>query len=365
MPDVCIIGAGPAGCLGAVFLCRLGWDVTLIEQHRFPRDKVCGESLSALGIEVLGRAALLGRIEGLGPARLVRTALHACDGRSVSLSLPRMMWGISRRSMDLELLEAAKEAGARVLQPARCESIEGGVRVRHLGENRVETFHPSWVLLADGKGALLPKRPAATSDFGVKAHFEKVNAPTDAVELFGVRGHYVGLAPIEGGRFNVALSLPAWRLEKAGGDFDRLWGEMTDENQRLAQRFAGARRVGEWLASPLPRFGVARSWPVHVIPLGNAAAALEPIGGEGMGLAMRSAELAAEAISAAHRGGTPLPVSELRARFNEIWRKRRAACRGMAKLLSSPALSGPVIDWAAGSEALSREVLGWMGKGDA
>jgi 2-polyprenyl-6-methoxyphenol hydroxylase-like FAD-dependent oxidoreductase len=267
--------------------------------------------------------------------------------------------------MDFELLEAAKEAGARLLQPARCESIEGGVRVRHLDENRIETLEPTWIMLADGKGALLPNRPAATTDFGLKAHFESVNGPVDAVELFGVRGHYVGLAPIEGGRCNVAMSLPTWRLEKAGGDFDRLWRELLGENPNLADRFAGARRAGDWLASPLPRFGVARKWPAHVIPLGNAAAALEPIGGEGMGLAMRSAELAAEALAAAHETGIPLPVARLRARFNDMWRRRRIACRGVAKLLSNPALAGPVIDWAAGSEALSREVLGWMGKTDA
>lgn len=365
MPDVCIIGAGPAGSIAALMLARRGWSVVLIEQHRFPRDKVCGESLSALGIEVLRRAGLYGRIERLGPARLVQTALHACDERSASLRLPREMWGISRRAMDFELLEAAKEAGARLLQPARCESIQGGVRVRHLDENRIETLEPTWTLLADGKGALLPHRPPTTTDFGVKAHFENVNGPTDAVELFGVRGHYVGLAPIEGGRFNVAMSLPARRLEKAGGDFDRLWKEMVNENHKLAERFAEAQRVGEWLASPLPRFGVARKWPVHVIPLGNAAAALEPIGGEGMGLAMRSAELVAQALAAAHASGIPLPVKHLRARFDEIWRMRRVACRGVAKLLSNPALAGPVIDWAAGSEAFSRNVLGWMGKSDA
>ena len=65
------------------------------------------------------------------------------------------------------------------------------------------------------------------------------------------------------------------------------------------------RRVGPWLVSPLPRFSVARRWPERVIPVGNAAAALEPIGGEGMGLALRSAELAAAALAEAirDRGG--------------------------------------------------------------
>src|SRR4051794_9473879 len=103
MPDVTIIGAGPAGTVAGVLLCRLGWDVTLIEQHRFPRDKVCGESLSALGISVLERARLGERIRGLGAVRITRTALHASDGQSVSFSLPRAMWGVSRRAMDFEL----------------------------------------------------------------------------------------------------------------------------------------------------------------------------------------------------------------------------------------------------------------------
>jgi flavin-dependent dehydrogenase len=354
--DAAIIGAGPAGTVAAVLLCRVGWDVTLIEQHRFPRDKVCGESLSALGIEVLERAGLADRIGGLGPVRIGRTALHACDGQSVSFALPRAMWGVSRRAMDFELLNAAREAGARIIQPARCESLDRGLRVRELTENRVETLHPPWILLADGKGALLPERPRATADFGVKAHFESVEGPGDAVELFGVRGHYVGLAPIEGGLFNVAMSLPARRLEKAGGDFDGLWREIVLENCNLGRRFLNARRVGEWLASPLPRFGVGRDWPLKVIPLGNAAAALEPIGGEGMGLAMRSAELAAEALNS---GGD---TRRLRGRFNELWRRRRAACRGLAQLLSRPALAGAVMDWASGSEMISRKVLGWMGK---
>ena len=58
MPDVVIIGAGPAGSIAAIILARAGIDVVLIEQHRFPRDKVCGECLSALGIDVLRRLRL-------------------------------------------------------------------------------------------------------------------------------------------------------------------------------------------------------------------------------------------------------------------------------------------------------------------
>ena len=362
MRNVTIIGAGPAGSTAGFLLAKNGWEVTIVEQQRFPRDKVCGESVSALGIEVLGRLGLAGCVEGIGPARLTRTVLHAMEGSSVSLMLPRAMWGVSRRAMDRVLLDAAAEAGARVLQPARCESMNGELVVRHLADNRIETLRPSWVLLADGKGALMPQRPRPTTDFGVKAHFECVDGARDAVELFGVRGHYVGLAPIEGGVSNIAFSVPAARLERFRGEFDGLWRQVLSENGELASRFIRARRIGGWLASPLPRFGVARRWPDKVIPLGNAAAALEPIGGEGMGLAMRSAELAAGALVHGYATGSPLPVKRLRGQFAKLWRKRRWGCRILAKLLGNAALAGPLLDWAASDEGVSRRVFAWMGK---
>lgn len=361
--DVTIIGAGPAGATAGFALARRGWQVTLIEQHRFPRDKVCGECVSALGLETLGRLGLRDRLATLGPVCLTHTVLHAPDRRSTTLTLPREMCGLSRRQMDLALLEAARDAGAQVVQPARCEAIDGEwLTIRHLGENRVERTNPSWVLLADGKGALLPARPRPTADFGVKAHFTGVAGPRNAVELFGVTGHYVGVAPIEDGRSNVAFSVPAKRLVAFRGDLDALWRQLLTENPTLANRFCRAERVGDWLASPLPRFAIQRRWPEGIIPLGNAAAALEPIGGEGMGLAMRSAELAAQALDDAARSSTPLPTRRLRSEFARLWRPRHMACRGLARLLSAPSLAGDVVDWARGSESIGRAAMALMGK---
>src|SRR5262245_33483446 len=82
-----IIGAGPAGTVAGIILARGGWRVTLVEQHRFPRDKVCGECLSALGIDVLAR---LGS-KDVEAMRLTRFSLHAVSGESLSVNLPRPM----------------------------------------------------------------------------------------------------------------------------------------------------------------------------------------------------------------------------------------------------------------------------------
>src|SRR5580765_3430038 len=91
-----VIGAGPAGCTAAILLARSGFQVTLVEQHRFPRDKVCGECVSALGIDVLERLGLARDVQRLGARRLTRSSIHCSDGQSAELQLPRPMWGISR-----------------------------------------------------------------------------------------------------------------------------------------------------------------------------------------------------------------------------------------------------------------------------
>jgi flavin-dependent dehydrogenase len=272
------------------------------------------------------------------------------------------MWGISRGAMDAALLDAARDAGVRVLQPARCESLNDLVTVRHLPDNRLESLRSDWIILADGKGALLPTRPRPTTDFGIKAHFADVAGPRDAVELFGVQGHYVGLAPIEAALSNVAFSISAKRLQPFSQNLDALWRLLLTENPTLAARFTGARRASDWLASPLPRFGVAKHWPPNVIPIGNAAAALEPIGGEGMGLALRSAELAADALHESHSTGVPFSNSKLQRDFRRLWRTRRLACRALAKLLSHPPLAGPLLDWATTNGHLPRAALALIGK---
>lgn len=330
---VSIVGAGPAGSTAAILMARGGWDVMLIEQHRFPRDKVCGECLSADGMAVLERMGLLDELMQLKPVKLTHAAIHAPERESVQLRLPRPMLGLSRSQFDGFLLDAARASGATILQPARCQGIEPGhrcsLRIRLLDANSIVTHESDHIVVADGKGALLGAAPPPTGDFGIKAHFQNIEGPRDTIELFGCRGLYGGLAPIENGRWNAAFSVPASRLKAHRGSITTLFEEIVGENRVLRKRMSGARQVGNWLASPLPRFAVKNHWPPGVMPAGNAAAALEPIGGEGMGLALRSAELAASSLLS----GRDVPMVGC---YQRLWRMRRASCRATALLVSRP-----------------------------
>ena len=75
--DVLVVGAGPAGSACAQLLAAAGQRVLLVDQHEFPRDKVCGDglipdshaALQRLGVadEVKSLAAPVAHVRCVGP----------------------------------------------------------------------------------------------------------------------------------------------------------------------------------------------------------------------------------------------------------------------------------------------------------
>ena len=358
---VIVVGGGPAGSLAGLLLVRQGLDVQLLEQHRFPRDKVCGECLSAVGLDVLERAGLIDGLESAQPAVFGRATVHLASGPPIELRLPRPMWGLTRATLDQRLLDAAIAEGVVAHQPVRCERVIGGSRPtatwRDLRTNQITVADADWIVVADGKSALLGGVPPPTTDIGIKAHFVDVDGPRDAIELFAGPGCYGGLAAVEGDRWNAAFSVPAATVRGTGGDISKIFASVTLYNSGLSRRLKVAKRVGDWLAAPLPRFPVRPVWPEGIVPIGNAAAALEPIGGEGMGLALRSAELAVTTI-VERRQASPLIRS-----YRRLWTSRQHACRLAAKIVSNPGASR-LIDLANRDDAhVNRLALTLIGKG--
>jgi 2-polyprenyl-6-methoxyphenol hydroxylase-like FAD-dependent oxidoreductase len=391
-----------------LLLARAGFGVDLIEQHTFPRDKVCGECLSGVGMDVLQRAGVLNAMELECPALLTRSLLHPTDGPMIEVPLPRASMGISRLKMDVILLKAAVNAGARLHQPARCEAVfaagesavltqavhpcsrpgstesdvanftsvgqgrkgrdtrlipaRPSVRWRDLRSNQITTQDTDWILVADGKGALLRFAHKSTGDLGIKTHFTNVYGPRDAIELFAGHGNYGGIAAVEADRWNAAFSVPAALVRRYSGDVQKLFDWIVAGNLALRARLSNATRTGPWLASPLPRFAVSDDWRSHVIPIGNAAAALEPVGGEGMGLALRSAEMAATAVISAERSGSDQAVQNLPAEFNRLWRLRRTICRSIAMMFSSEYVANAVAPLMAANVGIPTAFMRLAGK---
>ena len=114
MIDVLVAGAGPAGSIVATLLARSGVRVLLVDRARFPRDKLCGDTLNPGAVALLRRLDLAEPIErdglpingmiltGERGARVTGTYRHAMLGRA-----------LTRRVLDSHLLAAAIAAGAQ------------------------------------------------------------------------------------------------------------------------------------------------------------------------------------------------------------------------------------------------------------
>ena len=79
--DVCIVGAGPAGATCAWYLARQGRRVLLLDKARFPRDKLCGDAVTAGAQVHLDRMGVLPAVlaaqEGLGAAAVASSVRAA------------------------------------------------------------------------------------------------------------------------------------------------------------------------------------------------------------------------------------------------------------------------------------------------
>src|SRR5690349_7430348 len=62
--EVIVVGAGPAGSSAAYHLARAGRRVLLLERHRFPRDKSCGDGLTRFAVRALAEMGVLPELEG-------------------------------------------------------------------------------------------------------------------------------------------------------------------------------------------------------------------------------------------------------------------------------------------------------------
>ena len=72
MPDVVVVGAGPAGLSAAIGLRRAGADVLVLEQHPAPPPRVCGAFVNPEGASHLEALGLMDRVTDAGAARVAR-----------------------------------------------------------------------------------------------------------------------------------------------------------------------------------------------------------------------------------------------------------------------------------------------------
>jgi flavin-dependent dehydrogenase len=334
--DVVIAGAGPAGAIAALLLARANARVLLVDRARFPRSKLCGDTVNPGALAILQRLGLAEAVRGGLPiAGMLVTGEPATRVRGL---YPAGTAGVSltRRVLDVRLVEAAAAAGAEVREEVlvRGPLVDGASAVTGLdvlnGGGGAEPVHGRVVVAADGRfsrvsrALRLSRSAPAPRRWALGGYFEGANGLSDCGEMHIRAGRYIGVAPLPDGIANACLVTADRRLLR---EPDALPAAMASD-PLLRGRFAYARLVEPpTLLGPLAVEG--RMAGTHGLLLaGDAAGFIDPMTGDGLRFAFRGGELAAlHALDALEHGWNDAHLRLQAARaaeFGAKWRFNRA-----------------------------------------
>ena len=367
---VIVVGGGVAGAAAATLLARHGDTVMLIEQHREPRHKVCGEFLSTEACASL-------RLLGLDPLDLgavpVRTVRVCCGRLEAESALPFPALSLTRRRLDEALLRVAASAGVELCLGRRVDALTARTEDAHHGDADVSATDPQYTLtlsdgtehktrtlfLATGKHDLRAwARPTVRSSrlVAFKQYFRlepaSRRALDGAVELYLFRGGYAGLQLVEDDAANLCLLIEQGQLRALGGTWQDVLDHLRREAPHLSERLRGAQPL---LAQPLALSHIPYGFlaePQEGGPwrLGDQAAVIPSFTGDGISIALHSARVGTHAYLAGESSAEA--AGRLRRDLEPSMRRASA----LARILLTPGLRFA----AVGAARLVPAILGQL-----
>jgi len=292
--DVAIVGGGPAGSSCAAFCAIAGLQSLVLDREKFPREKVCGDCLNPSCWTVLTRLELADRVRDLPHSKLCSVEFISISGRGVTVDLPSGADGeisVKRSLFDDLLLRRARELGANVHEQTTVTGLSRN-EYWNIETDSGDLFQARILIGADGRNSTvahlcnLLSRPARER-VALQAHIPLPRDFGNRIVLQFLREGYSGQASVNGTQLNLCLVGTPPTISTL-----RKWAERQFDlppNQPW-------RTITPLTRSPIP------SAHENLFFIGDAARVVEPFTGEGIYYALRSGELASNAVAKMVRG---------------------------------------------------------------
>lgn len=313
--DVLVVGAGPAGSAAALTLARAGLDVVLVDQHAFPRDKVCGDGLIPDSHNALRKLGVLDEVMSQAQASTHVSCIGPRGGR---IDVPGELAVLPRKQLDLILCRAAVAAGVRMFAPVRFVApveADGSVVGAQLHHGHVtREVRARWLLLATGAvpqalmaaGMSERKTPSGVALRGYVKNDAMVGR-IDKLEIVwhpALRPGYGWIFPCRDGVFNIGVGIADSHDQHRDGKLTKRELNLRHVMDDFTRIYAPARELmegglllGSMKGAPLRcTLEGARFSRPGLLVIGEAAGSTYSFTGEGIGKALETGILAAEAV---------------------------------------------------------------------
>lgn len=358
--DVGIVGAGPAGSSAAISLARRGYSVLLVDKCLFPRDKLCGDFLNPINWPLFEWLGVVEELLSLEHEKITAFRISSSSGEEATFHFPlnegRRLFGLglSRFYLDHLLLRQADKAGATIMEGTRVgdlEKEENGWSITLSNNSGKRTLHLAFLIGADGRNSwvahrlgLTNRRESSGRFLGFQLHLRGVKRLTDQVQIHLFPGGYAGLAGLGAGIANLCFTVEKCRVKK-----NRPVGDLLEsclyKNPCLKELLRNSELLGDVRSAYPIYFPPRKSFGDSFLLAGDAARVLEPVTGEGVYLALKSGNLAAETIHRAFVSGNHEAgyLASYERACDQCFSQRRRINQLIRTMLTHPFLLRPLI----------------------
>ncbi len=382
--NVLIAGAGPAGASTSVFLAKEKINHIVIDKNIFPRDKICGDAMSAKTVDILKR--MTPGWQGLfftEATAIVSSGIQFISPDNTCLDIPfksaksqqTAPAGFVSRRMDFDntLAGLIDPNFATFITNASINSIaevDDGLLVKITAAGTEKIIFTKMIVGAEGRGSIVAKKLAGHVvqpthySAGLRAYYTGVKNmhAEHYIELHFLKEMqpgYFWIFPLPDGSANVGVGMLSAAVSAKKINLKQLMQDVIDNHPVIKDRFAGAALQGKIEGWGLPLGSKKRNISGNRFLLtGDAASLVDPFTGEGIGNAMVSALVASRVITKAVQAND-FSAAFLQQYDKEVYRKLWAELKlshYLQILSSKPWLFNFVIGKASRSKELKETI---------